>query len=378
MFSSVLAALAVLVLAVQLARAEAADAPPHEHKLKRLKNLVDECAFTVAGTSFDLCPVVNGNEVGWTVKTERRTPPTVTATEYRIDLKAPLKKDGEVPGHEQCPDGTWICQIISNRRPRHEDEEPRVLQVVPVAGALNLRNITRYHPGVNVTAELAPARDKPGSQAEVLHVRLHGGYYVYGTQRADFQFLCDLSVDEPSSPSYSWTWNGTHTFQWRTKHACGSRLAEPVPHKDAPASDDDDDAGTPPPDAGDGDGDGSGEQELVNESPLHGRAVRSAAILLLSSCTAVATLAYLAWHPPACVRRFVKAHPRLGRFRVGERVLVRWAYEDLEMEEEIGYAGGEEDTMVNFGPPADLEEAGEGIPLKPSPRKGRWMSYGTA
>ena len=101
MFSSVLAALAVLVLAVQLARAEAADAPPHEHKLKRLKNLVDECAFTVAGTSFDLCPVVNGNEGGWTVKTERRTPPTVTATEYRIDLKAPLKKDGEVPGHEQ-------------------------------------------------------------------------------------------------------------------------------------------------------------------------------------------------------------------------------------------------------------------------------------
>ena len=191
--------------------------------------------------------------------------------------------------------------------------------------------------------------------------------------------LC-LFVRQPSSPSYSWTWNGTHTFQWRTKHACGTRLAEPVPNKDAPASDDDDDAGTPPPDAGDGDGngDGSGEQELVNESPLHGRAVRSAAILLLSSCTAVATLAYLAWHPPACVRRFVKAHPRLGRFRVGERVLVRWAYEDLEMEEEIGYAGGEEDTMVNFGPAADLEEAGEGIPLKPSPRKGRWMSYGTA
>ena len=96
-----------------------------------------------------------------------------------------------------------------------------MLQVVPVAGAMNLRNVTRYHPGVNVTAELAPARDKSGNQGEsllsfrshlplsssgkaygclclapVLHVRLHGGYYVYGPQRADFQFLCDPSVDE--------------------------------------------------------------------------------------------------------------------------------------------------------------------------------------
>ena len=54
------------------------------------------------------------------------------------------------------------------------------------------------------------------------------------------------------------------------------------------------------------------------------------------------------------VSRFVKAHPRLARFRVGERVLVRWAYEDLELEEG-GYgmggvgsgADGEEDVMVS-------------------------------
>ncbi len=98
-------------------------------------------------------------------------------------------------------------------------------------------------------------------------------------------------------------------------------------------------------------------------------------ILLLSSSTAVMALAYLVWRPPARVRhyvtRFVKAHPRLGRFRVGEHVLVRWAYEDLEMDEDLG----EEDTMVNFSP---AEEVDEGIPLKPSPRKGRWTSYGTA
>ena len=113
---------------------------------------------------------------------------------------------------------------------------------------------------------------------------------------------------------------------------------------------------------------------------MSGRAVRSMMILLLSSCTAFATLGYLAWRPPVRVRRyvtrFVKAHPRLGRFRVRENVLVRWAYEDLDMDEgELGYGDGEEDTMVNFAPE---EEVGEGIPLKPSPRKGRWTNYGTA
>ncbi len=31
---------------------------------------------------------------------------------------------------------------------------------------------------------------------DVLHVRLHGGYYVYGPQKADLQFICDHGVDE--------------------------------------------------------------------------------------------------------------------------------------------------------------------------------------
>ena len=73
-------------------------------------------------------------------------------------------------------------------------------------------------------------------------------------QKADFQFLCDRSVDEvcfpefmdrqkplslpapsqPSSPTHYMTWNGTHTFQWRTKHACGSQSAKPMPPLPSP------------------------------------------------------------------------------------------------------------------------------------------------
>ncbi|KAI1798279.1 autophagy-related protein 27-domain-containing protein [Ganoderma leucocontextum] len=335
-----------------------------------LGSLAKRCSFKLGETSYDLCPIVEGNEGGWTVQFKSSTPPTVTKTSYRIDLRKPLERDANVPEEEQCPDGTWICQTISNRRPRHDSEDPRVLQVVPVAGAMHLPNITHYRPGVNATAQLTPARENPNGR--VLHVRLHGGHYMYGPQKADFQFLCDRSVGEPSTPTYAWSWNGTHTFQWRTKHACGTQRAVPPPaDKDKeplpPVGDEDQDV--PPPD------DESDGQELRGGHPFSDRATRMRMILLLSSFTALATIAYVAWRPPARMRhyvsRFVKAHPRLARFRVGERVLVRWAYEDMEMEE--AYAPGEEDTMVNWG----AGEIGEGIPLKPSPRKGHWANYGT-
>ncbi|KAI0717444.1 autophagy-related protein 27-domain-containing protein [Cerioporus squamosus] len=367
-----LAALALLVLPVHFIWA--AD-PTRGVRTRWLKNLVEQCAFSIGDVNFDLCPVLDGNDGGWKVEFERRTPPTVTKTSYRIDLRAPLKRDDALPGHEQCPDGTWICQTVSNRRPRHEDEEARVLQVVPVAGAMHLPNVTGYRPGVNITAQFVAPRNNPDKPA--LHIRLHGGYYVYGAQKADFQFVCDRSVDEPTAPTYIWTWNGTHTFQWRTRHACGSMRAKPQPPTDRPepSQDSDEDETLPPPD--DESPDDGEPEELVDGDPFSRRTARSMMVLLLSSCTAVVTLAYLAWHPPARVRqyvtRFVKAHPRLGRWRVGERVLLRWAYEDFEMGEDFGE--GEEDTMVNF---ASEEETGEGIPLKPSPRKGRWPSYGTA
>ncbi|KAI0777632.1 hypothetical protein BD413DRAFT_467353 [Trametes elegans] len=340
-----------------------------------LSSLTEQCKFTLEGQAFDLCPILDGNDGGWTLETERRTPPTITKTSYSINLRGPLEKDENAAQHEQCPPGTWICQIVSNRRPFHNDEEPRVLQTVPVAGAMNLPNITRYHPGVNITAQLAPPRQD--AHHDVLHIRLHGGFYVYGPQKADLQFICDHDVDEPTKPSVGWNWNGTHTFFWRTKHACGKQLSPgratmtathiPAP-TEAPADED-----IPPAD-GELPGDHLADGHPLDRSLSHARLA-----LVLSSFTAMLVLAYLAWFPPARVRqavsRFVKAHPRLARFRVGERVLMRWAYEDLEMEhgDGYGYAEGEEDVMVNFAPEADPE----GIPLKPSPRQRAYAGYGT-
>ncbi|KAI0635105.1 hypothetical protein C8Q77DRAFT_1105856 [Trametes polyzona] len=392
-----LAALVSLVLpaAASSIHPAAAAADPHEGhnhgSFRRLDSLAKQCKFSLGSQQFDLCPILEGNDGGWTIETERRTPPTVTKTSFRISLQGPLKKEENVPQYEQCPPGTWICQIVSNRRPRFPDEEPRVLQTVPIAGAMNLPNITQYHPGVNITAKLAPSR-QADAKHDVLHVYLHGGYYVYGPQKADIQFTCDHGVDEPSTPTYIYAWNGTYAFNWRTKHACGKQITAPShsgtmtatpvgpsptgstpaePTDDVPPTDGESDSPLPAP------GDGKSEKELADGRPLGGRTPRSTLVLLLSSFAAVLALVYVAWFPPARVRqyvsRFVKTHPRLARFRVGERVLMRWAYEDLEMEDGYGYGEGEEDLMVNFAPQAE-----EGIPLKPSPRLGGSMGYGAA
>lgn len=70
---------------------------------------------------------------------------------------------------------------------------------------------------------------------------------------------------------------------------------------------------------------------------------------------------------------FLKSRPSLLRFRVGERVLLRWVEE-----EEMELADSEEDVMVNGDGESIFFADEESIPLKPSPRKGRVVSYGSA
>ncbi|KAJ8487770.1 hypothetical protein ONZ51_g3951 [Trametes cubensis] len=333
------------------AAAAAADPPDSVKKFRRLEDLTKQCKFGLGGLWFDLCPVFEGNDGGWTFALERKTPPTITKTSYNIRLRGPLEVDDNVPAHEQCPPGTWICSIVSNRRPLHSEEEPRVLQTIPIAGAMNLPNVPSYYPGVNITAQLAPPRQEPEARHDVLHIRLHGGFYVYGPQKADIQFVCDHDADEVPNIT-----NIRLGLEWNVHIPMAPTSTEPV-ENDSPPSE------VP--------------EDLADDARgIAGRMSRSLLVLVLSSFTALLALVYVAWFPPARVRqyvtRFMKAHPRLARFRVGERVLMRWAYEDLELVDEFGYGEGEEDVMVNFAPDADPE----GIPLKPSPRHGARAVYG--
>ena len=72
------------------------------------------------------------------------------------------------------------------------------------------------------------------------------------------------------------------------------------------------------------------------------------------------------------MQRYAKSHPSLLRFRVGESVLVRWAHEDLDLREE------EEGLVVEGDDVNALVDEEEHIPLKPSPRKGGFVTYGSA
>lgn len=98
----------------------------------------------------------------------------------------------------------------------------------------------------------------------------------------------------------------------------------------------------------------------------HNRTDRShrCAIFLVAYCTRSRRLR-------SKVQGYLKSHPSLLRFRVGENVLVRWAHEDLELDE------SEEDVMVN-ATAANYTADDEQIPLKPSPRMGSITGYGTA
>ena len=116
--TTLLRVLAALVLPSLVHLARAADAgSSHVH---RLKSLAEECAFKLGDVSFDLCPVLEVNEGAMMVAHERRTSPTLTKTEYRISLRAPLGKLDGVPGHEQVSSSAERCESHGVRQnPAH-------------------------------------------------------------------------------------------------------------------------------------------------------------------------------------------------------------------------------------------------------------------
>lgn len=89
----------------------------------------------------------------------------------------------------------------------------------------------------------------------------------------------------------------------------------------------------------------------------------------------ILVVGYLIHSHPQKLKQRLTAHLVESRqsklpFRVGESVLIRWAEEDMGIEDE-------EDVMVNSREDRDADEQ---IPLKPSPGRfsSRPMNYGAA
>ncbi|KAJ7232199.1 hypothetical protein B0H12DRAFT_1145625 [Mycena haematopus] len=131
---------------------------------------------------------------------------------------------------------TWLCLTVENTVPGGGSESKRILRVVPVAG----------NQGLNPRVKLLEKAQEDDLH-QPLQLTLHGGLYNKQPQRASFQFHCDYSLDEPTLPKFFWLGNGTHTFTWRTKHACPKALPPGAPGP-KPAEPDTDPPVNPPDD----------------------------------------------------------------------------------------------------------------------------------
>ncbi|KAL1741355.1 hypothetical protein HDZ31DRAFT_67012 [Schizophyllum fasciatum] len=205
------------------------------------------CSFTLdsAGQAshYDLCPLLRGADT-LRITSHEDTPPTRTEFTYTLGLGEAIKRDKTLPAELQCGEGTWVCLQVINSRPSHPSEPPRVLQVVPVAG----------EPGLRPTAKLVNRKVKEAEgEVAVLRVVLHGGRYTERSQKAVLDFIC---AEETTPPALSWTFNGTHAFEWRSQHACGKAAAPNNPSGEGGDQDlpkDGDGEPTPPPANDEGD-----------------------------------------------------------------------------------------------------------------------------
>ncbi|KAG7446723.1 uncharacterized protein BT62DRAFT_931291 [Guyanagaster necrorhizus] len=205
-----------------------------------------QCSFQIDNDMFDLCPLITSHPGPLAISLDEETPPTRTRNSYSISLNGPLKLDVTLPAELQCPDGTWICLIVTNAWPNRPSESTRVTNVIPIA----------VDPNLNPTAKLG-AKAKLDDYHTPLQVTLHGGSYTSRNvrQKATFQFICDHDVEEPTEPEFAWSFNGTHAFTWKSKHACssivsGSPTSPSEPDPDPPAE--------PP-----------HEPDLIGEVPVH-------------------------------------------------------------------------------------------------------------
>ncbi|PPQ78277.1 hypothetical protein CVT25_011736 [Psilocybe cyanescens] len=188
----------------------------------------DQCTFNVYPESsntvlqYNVCPLLIGSNGVKSIQVikDEDTPPTHTRHIYDIAMMGTngLEWDGTLPSSlqadvaltrisiraliHQCPTGTWICLTVINSRPDHPSEPLRVLQVMPIS------TVEKSNPKASYVSE---------NLENHLQVAFHGGRYMGKKNKALFHFTCD---QKNSSPNLLWSFNGTHSFSWASKHGC--------------------------------------------------------------------------------------------------------------------------------------------------------------
>ncbi|PKS06774.1 hypothetical protein jhhlp_006848 [Lomentospora prolificans] len=146
----------------------------------------------VDGYSFDLTKLGGPHSVVTTL----REPPSYSNTTYTVDICKPLKKSGDAPKEEQCPNGTRVCAIQRTYNDSNPDKSNAVVhKVVPIAGSL------QDHGAFNFEFEATRLKTSDSNsdvQKEGVRLILKGGAYPLDVphkeqtrQRAIVEFICD-------------------------------------------------------------------------------------------------------------------------------------------------------------------------------------------
>ncbi|KAJ6480140.1 hypothetical protein C8R45DRAFT_1004743 [Mycena sanguinolenta] len=197
---------------------------------------------------------------------------------------------------------------------------------------------------------------------------------------AEVRLICDSEI-QMGEPVRLGLDNDVYHFIWRTKHACEiglSSLNALDLESDSPPSEDNSEPSEPE----------EGEDQLM-ENDRQRQLRRSTAIIFAVIFTIVTSLSIISYRYSDRLNSIFSTHMKplfhrlsfdnLPRFSLphslkpaGESRLVRWAQEDLELDEDIMVNGSDA-----YYEPEDAND--ENIPLRPSPRKGgRFKNYGTA
>ncbi|KAF9256379.1 hypothetical protein L218DRAFT_966382 [Marasmius fiardii PR-910] len=331
------------------------------------------CSFNIENFKYDLCPLLQSHTRHMKLTISEDTPPTLTRKTYEISLEGALKRDGTLPAELQCPGGTWICLTVVNTRPNHPSEPSRILQVVPVAGSSSITRIEQK------TDELVPkfklvrtnneSDGDPGSDPS-LRMTLHGGTYTGQKQKAAFLFECDRSRERAektggiaSTPKFVWSFNGTHTFEWKSVYACPDTLVSQPPKSGNGNDHEQDDEDVDPP----------ADPDLDVEEPVHGTFPP-----LKEDSRAIIGPYSVLWFPSLLLILYLASKKLLPASTRRLWSSVRWKlwglsgyrYRSLEgdsvlSDDEEGPREYEVNAEIfNYG-----EFEGEEIPLTPSPRK---------
>ncbi|CAG8482682.1 5491_t:CDS:2 [Paraglomus occultum] len=149
------------------------------------------------------------------VNSTHRADPSEKIKEFHISPCSPLKYNDTIDSRAQCPNGTYVCEYVKYKLYTNETV---LVKVKPIAGEYPDDN--RF---VNPLVTLGPMTNNDGSPSS-FDLTLHGGKSNDDDYKTNITFYCD---EEHGGPIVKGFEHHTLQIDWRSVHACGTRISQP-------------------------------------------------------------------------------------------------------------------------------------------------------